>query len=108
MVEPMLIEPEEFNQKLQSGEIFANQVIDVREVEEWNYYHLEQTIHIPMNTIPEKIGNYDQEETLFVICAHGVRSAAVCNYLAKHNFTNVINVEGGMAAIAELRGFQYD
>jgi rhodanese-related sulfurtransferase len=107
-VEPMLIEPEEFNQKLQSGEISANQVIDVREAEEWNYYHLEQTIHIPMNTIPEKMGNYDKAETLFVICAHGVRSAAVCSYLTKHNFINVINVEGGMAAIAELRGFRYD
>jgi rhodanese-related sulfurtransferase len=108
MVEPKLIEPEEFNQKLQAGEISAYQVIDVRELEEWNYYHLEQTIHIPMNTIPERMGNFDQEETLYVICAHGVRSAAVCNYLAKHNFTKVINVEGGMAAIAELRSFQYD
>jgi rhodanese-related sulfurtransferase len=108
-MDPLLIEPEEFNQKLQAGEITANQVIDVREMGEWHYYHLDQTRHIPMNTIPERWSDFDQEETLYVICAHGVRSAAVCNYLSQqHNFTHVINVEGGMAAIAELRGFQYD
>lgn len=107
-METMFIEPEEFNQKLQAGEIAASQVIDVREITEWNYYHLEETRHIPMNTIPEKMSQLDEEETVYVICAHGVRSAAVCDYMAKHNFANVINVEGGMAAIAGLRGFQYD
>jgi rhodanese-related sulfurtransferase len=107
-MEPMGIEPEKFNQMLQAGEITANQVIDVREPGEWDYYHLEQTSHIPMNTIPQKMGNLDHEETLYVICAHGMRSAAVCNYLVQNNFTSVINVEGGMAAVAELRGFQYD
>jgi rhodanese-related sulfurtransferase len=106
--DPMFIEPEQFNQKLQKGDISVNQVIDVREIAEWNYYHLEQTIHIPMNSIPEKMNMLNQEETLYLICAHGVRSAMVCDYLSKHNFAKVINVEGGMAAIAELRGFQYD
>jgi rhodanese-related sulfurtransferase len=107
-MKPMLIEPEHFNQKLSEGEIKANSVIDVREMPEWNYYHLEETIHIPMNTIPEKMNGLDKEETLYVICAHGVRSAAVCDYMAKNGFIKVINVEGGMAAIAELRGFSYD
>lgn len=107
-METMFIEPEEFNQKLQAGEIAASQVIDVREITEWNYYHLEETRHIPMNTVPEMMSQLDEEETVYVICAHGVRSAAVCDYMAKHNFANVINVEGGMAAIAGLRGFQYD
>ena len=107
-MEPMFIEPEEFNQKLQAGEITASQVIDVREISEWNYYHLEQTVHIPMNIIPDKMGNLDEAEILYIICAHGMRSSAVCDYMVKHNFANVINVEGGMAAVAELRGFRYD
>jgi rhodanese-related sulfurtransferase len=107
-MESLFIEPEEFNQKLQTGEIAASQVIDVREIAEWNFYHLEETKHIPMNTIPAKMSNLDEDEALYIICAHGVRSAAVCNYMAEHNFTKVINVEGGMAAVAELRGFQYD
>jgi rhodanese-related sulfurtransferase len=105
---PTLIEPELFNQKLSEGDIQAKTVIDVREIPEWNYYHLEESIHIPMNTIPEKMNQFDKDEILYVICAHGVRSAVVCDYMAKNGFTNVINVEGGMAAIAELRGFSYD
>jgi rhodanese-related sulfurtransferase len=107
-MKPMQIEPELFNQKLSEGEITAKAVIDVREIPEWNYYHLEETVHIPMNTIPKKMNELDKDETLYVICAHGVRSAAVCDYMTKNGFTKVINVEGGMAAIAELRGFSYD
>jgi rhodanese-related sulfurtransferase len=107
-MDPLFIEPESFNQKLAQGEIKANQVIDVREIMEWDYYHLEETIHIPMNTIPERMSQLPQDQDLYVICAHGVRSEAVCAYMAKHGFTKVINVEGGMAAIAELRGMRYD
>jgi rhodanese-related sulfurtransferase len=107
-MKPEWIEPELFNQKLSEGEINAKSVIDVREIPEWNYYHLEDTIHISMNTIPEKMLGMDKQDTIYVICAHGVRSAAVCDYMAKNGFTKVINVEGGMAAIAELRGYSYD
>jgi rhodanese-related sulfurtransferase len=107
-MKPTLIEPELFNQKLSEGEIKTSAVIDVREIPEWNYYHLEETIHIPMNTIPEKMKELNKDEIFYVICAHGVRSAAVCDYMQKHGFTKVINVEGGMSAIADLRGFSYD
>jgi rhodanese-related sulfurtransferase len=102
------IEPEHFNEMLLNNEIIAANIIDVRELPEWHYYHLDGTEHIPMNTIPERLGELSRDETLYVICAHGVRSAAVCNYMLQQGFTQIKNVEGGMSAIAELRGFSYD
>jgi rhodanese-related sulfurtransferase len=102
------IEPEHFNEMLLNNEIIAANIVDVRELPEWHYYHLDGTKHIPMHTIPERIDELSRDETLYVICAHGVRSAAVCNYMLQQGFTQIKNVEGGMSAIAELRGFSYD
>jgi rhodanese-related sulfurtransferase len=83
-------------------------VIDVREDYEWDYYHLEGTEWMPMQTIPARMDELPKEEPLYVICAHGIRSASVCDYLIRAGFTNSINVIGGMAAVSALKGFQYD
>ncbi|WP_248925385.1 rhodanese-like domain-containing protein [Paenibacillus hamazuiensis] len=102
------IDPEQFVREYENGGLEDDLVIDVREQMEWDYYHLENTRHIPMNSIPSRLSELPDDKTIYVICAHGVRSAAVCNYLLQHGVDRVVNVEGGMAAVASLRGFQYD
>jgi rhodanese-related sulfurtransferase len=102
------IEPEQFNEMLLHKKITESNIIDVRELPEWDFYHLDGTAHIPMNTIPVRLQELPRDQTLYIICAHGVRSAAVCNYMLQQGFTHIKNVEGGMSAIAELRGFAYD
>lgn len=93
---------------LDNGNINGNQIIDVREGFEWDFYHLEPSVLIPMNTIPERLGEIDGDKPLYIVCAHGVRSAAVCSYLEEQGYSSLHNVAGGMAAIASLKGFQYD
>ncbi|WP_141501022.1 rhodanese-like domain-containing protein [Paenibacillus luteus] len=93
---------------LDNGIIEGNQIIDVREAFEWDFYHLEPSVLIPMNTIPERLGEIDGDKPLYIVCAHGVRSAAVCSYLEEQGYSGLHNVAGGMAAIASLKGFQYD
>lgn len=83
-------------------------VLDVREPEEWDYYHLEGSVLMPMRHIPAKLNELPPDRPLYVICAHGVRSEMVCRYLRQQGFANAVNVEGGMAAVAELQGFRYD
>lgn len=83
-------------------------LVDVRELQEWEYYHLDEALHIPMRTIPERLGELPQDSPIYVVCAHGVRSANVCDYLHRNGFDNAVNVAGGMAAVSALRGFQYD
>ncbi|WP_138753465.1 rhodanese-like domain-containing protein [Paenibacillus sinopodophylli] len=93
---------------LESGSIEASQLIDVREEFEWDYYHLETSVLIPMNTIPMRLNEITDSKPLYIICAHGVRSLSVCRYLEEQGYSELHNVNGGMAAIALLKGFQYD
>ncbi|UVI32357.1 rhodanese-like domain-containing protein [Paenibacillus spongiae] len=102
------IDPGSFVRMLDNGELEASQIIDVREQEEWDYYHLEQSTLIPMQTIPNRAGELPADKTVYVLCAHGVRSVAVCRYLNDKGYGNLRNVSGGMAAIASIYGFQYD
>ncbi|MCZ8512902.1 rhodanese-like domain-containing protein [Paenibacillus filicis] len=102
------IEPRQFLDKLQDGSLKEAKLIDVREPMEWDYYHLEELELLPMNSIPGRLDELPRERPIYVVCAHGVRSANVCAYLKHHGFDEVINVEGGMAALAYYRGFQYD
>ncbi|MFE5317135.1 rhodanese-like domain-containing protein [Paenibacillus sp. NPDC056579] len=103
-----MIDPRSFVEKLETKQLGDALIIDVRESWEWEYYHLDEAKLIPMNTIPARMGELPEEQTLYIVCAHGVRSANVCYYLRQQGYENVVNVEGGMAAVAMLRGFQYD
>ena len=102
------VEPLAFASLMREGKLSAGQVIDVREQTEWDYYHLEHTTLMPMNTIPGRLDELPIDKTLYIVCAHGVRSVAVCRYLQERGFGGLRNVLGGMAALASLNGFQYD
>lgn len=102
------VTPQYLLELLENGQSDSIQLIDVRESFEWDYYHIEPAELIPMNAIPNRMGELDESKTTFVICAHGVRSRAVCDYLEEQGYSDLRNVTGGMAAIASLKGFQYD
>ncbi|MFD0867748.1 rhodanese-like domain-containing protein [Chlamydia abortus] len=102
------ITPEDFDRKLKAGELAADLIVDVREQEEWDYYHLEEAVHIPMNSIPERMKELPSDNLIYIVCAHGVRSEMVVRYLLQNGLENVVNVIGGMAAVSGLRGFIYD
>ncbi|SDC39252.1 Rhodanese-related sulfurtransferase [Paenibacillus sp. UNCCL117] len=102
------IGPDAYARKQAQGELADTLTIDVRQPEEWEYYHWEEMELCPMMTIPEKLEELPKDKPLYVVCAHGVRSEHVCRYLSERGFDNAVNVEGGMAALAAVRGFRYD
>jgi rhodanese-related sulfurtransferase len=102
------ISPGEFLKKYDRKEIKNGLVIDVREPLEWDYYHLEDTVLMPLQTIPSSLDQLPKDRTIYVVCAHGVRSETACRYLAQQGFTDLVNVLGGMSSIASSRGFPYD
>lgn len=102
------IHPAKFLELLDSGQLKKSLVVDVRELHEWEYYHLDEAVLIPMRDIPGRLGELPGDQDVYVVCAHGVRSYHVCGFLAENGYDRVINVEGGMAAVGGLRGFQYD
>jgi rhodanese-related sulfurtransferase len=101
--------PQDFVQKYSNQQLQEALIIDVREPYEWEYYHLEHSQLIPMKQIPQRLSELPQDRDVYIICAHGVRSAVVTDFLIQHaQYSRVYNVAGGMAAVAGLLGFDYD
>ncbi|UBH21726.1 rhodanese-like domain-containing protein [Macrococcus armenti] len=91
------ISSKDFVRKLQSESL---NVIDVREDFEVQMGMIEGALHIPMNTIPDHMHELKIDETYYIVCAHGVRSERVTEYLMEHDF-KAVNVQGGMAEIEQ-------
>ena len=90
------IEVKILSSKLSTNENFI--LLDVRTNQEVLISKIEGSIHIPMNDIPNKIDALDKEKEIIVQCKSGKRSAKVCEFLMKNNFTNVKNLKGGIIA----------
>ena len=71
-------------------------LLDVREPWEYQRCHIPDSTLIPMRQIPNVLNDFDLDQKIVVICHHGIRSRVVANYLAQHNFTNVINLSTGI------------
>ncbi|NEW06120.1 rhodanese-like domain-containing protein [Paenibacillus sp. SYP-B3998] len=107
-MEIMNIQPHKFLEALDQNLIKDSLIVDVREPHEWEFYHLDEAVLIPMQQFPHRLGELPEDKDIYLVCAHGVRSYHVAGFLRENGFDRVINIEGGMAAIGMLRGFQYD
>jgi len=63
-------------------------LIDVREPN--------NSVLIPMRQIPTAINELDPDRETVVICHHGIRSRSVSSFLSSNDFTQVINLSGGI------------
>ncbi|KMK74751.1 rhodanese-like domain-containing protein [Alkalihalobacillus pseudalcaliphilus] len=70
--------------------------IDVRELEEYDEFHIPGVPLMPMNTIPNYVSELEQDKEYVFICRSGGRSQNVALYLKEQGFDKVINFNGGM------------
>lgn len=82
------------NKLLESNPV---QIVDVRTDEETTMGYIPNAKLIPMDTIPDNLDVFNKNETYYIVCAGGVRSAKVVEYL-EANGIDAVNVEGGMHA----------
>lgn len=73
------------------------QIVDVRTDEETAMGYTPNAKLIPMDTIPDNLNSFNKNEIYYIVCAGGVRSAKVVEYL-EANGIDAVNVEGGMHA----------
>lgn len=73
-------------------------LLDVREPNEFQYARIDNSVLIPLNQIPQRLGELDPQQEMIVICHHGVRSRQACMYLVNSGFENVSNLTGGIDA----------
>ena len=73
-------------------------LLDVREPNEFDYASIKNSVLIPLNQVPQRLGELDPQQDIVVICHHGVRSRQACMYLVSSGFNNVSNLTGGIDA----------
>ena len=78
----------------------AIRVIDIRQPAELNSGIIPGAEALPMHTIPLRLSELKQEETLIMVCRSGARSAQACMFLQQQGYDNVFNLRGGMMAWA--------
>jgi rhodanese-related sulfurtransferase len=76
-------------------------LLDVREPWEFETCHIEGAMLMPMQTVPARINELDDDAQIVCICHHGGRSMQVANFLERHGFTQTINLTGGVHAWAQ-------
>jgi len=83
-------------------------ILDVRTPEEFTgpLGHLKGARLIPVQELERRISELeaDKDKKILVVCRSGGRSAKASGILARHGFTNVVNVEQGMIGINRVPG----
>ncbi|MCU6496221.1 rhodanese-like domain-containing protein [Duganella vulcania] len=75
-------------------------LLDVRENWEFDTCRIDGSVQIPMNTIPARIDDLDEDAAIVCICHHGARSLQVAAFLERNGFGKMINLTGGIHAWA--------
>lgn len=94
------ISADTFAEKYTQGELEDAVLLDVREREEWEVYHLEGSLLMPLGSLPYEWDKLDTEQRIYVFCAHGIRSLHATQFLYERGCRRVVNVEGGLARVA--------
>ncbi len=75
-------------------------LVDVRDAWETKLCRLDNALHIPMEEVELRTEELNPEDDIVVYCHHGVRSAAVADYLRQLGYGRVRNLSGGLDAWA--------
>lgn len=81
--------PAELEEKRRAG----SQLVDVREVDEYEGGHIPGALNIPLSGLLERMDEVQNNAVL--ICASGNRSSQAAHYLASHGKQGLMNLTGG-------------
>ncbi|MCO4294546.1 rhodanese-like domain-containing protein [Solitalea sp. MAHUQ-68] len=97
----MDISAAELKERIDKGE--SLHIIDVRNQLEFHTFNIGGT-NIPLGKLTSTIEDldFDSEDELILICAHGIRSKTAVQLLEQSGFTNVRNLKGGILSIKRL------
>ncbi len=97
------ISVEEFAKCMQLDENIN--ILDVRKHSEHLSEHVIGAENIPLDYINENFQSIDKDKTYYVHCAGGYRSMIFMSILRARGYENLIDVQGGFAAIKESNKF---
>ena len=91
----------------QTGSLFALRVLCSsglpcnRDDWETKLARLEHAAHIPVVEIEHRLDELDPGDEIIVYCHHGIRSAAVADFLRRAGYPKAVNLTGGLDLWAE-------
>lgn len=71
-------------------------ILDVREPDEWQQFHIPGAQLIPLGELAERSAEIPQDQEIVVVCRSGNRSAVGRDILRDAGFTQVTSMAGGM------------
>jgi glyoxylase-like metal-dependent hydrolase (beta-lactamase superfamily II)/rhodanese-related sulfurtransferase len=80
------------------------QILDVRELDEWERGHIPGSIHVPYHDIHSMPDEVDPSAPVAVICASGQRSAVAASLVARFGGEQVVHVVDGGVGTWERAG----
>ncbi len=73
------------------------QIVDVREPDEFDAFHLPGAINLPLEVLTKGKHRFDPQKTVYLICATGIRSLAAIDWMHEHQpELTAYHVEGGI------------
>jgi rhodanese-related sulfurtransferase/rubrerythrin len=94
----VVIFPEDLQNYVAEHREGTYQLIDVRQPEEYERFHLPGSILIPLPLLVESIKELDRASDLIIYCAVGGRSRLAAHFLARRGFNRVFHLQGGIEA----------
>jgi len=81
-------------EKYQAGVL----VVDMRTQEEWNQGHIDKSILIPLDELPNRLNELPKDRDIVVVCHTGIRAKEGATILSNAGFTRVSCLSGGLQA----------
>ena len=72
-------------------------LLDVREQEEWDAFHIPDTTFIPLGELPSRLDELPRDQRIVVVCRSGNRSIEGAQILLNSGFTDVVSMAGGVS-----------
>ncbi|TRZ43270.1 HesA/MoeB/ThiF family protein [Robertkochia solimangrovi] len=87
------ISPEEINKLMLSHRDLM--IIDVRENREYNKFHLEGSLNVPLSRLNAELGQIPETEAVLVVCQSGIRSRKAVSILSELKIP-IYELKGGI------------
>ncbi len=71
-------------------------ILDVREPQEWEEYHIPGSTLIPLGDLPNRLSEVPKDKEIVVVCRSGNRSREGSEILKNNGFTSVTSMAGGL------------
>jgi len=71
-------------------------ILDVRQPEEWNEFHVPDSTLIPLDELASRVNELPKDQEIVIVCRSGNRSKQGRDILLDAGFTQVTSMAGGL------------